>query len=455
MHRGLLCCTCSASKRSLEYLLSKARDILRDDLVQRIVKNSGIIISGNTIASVLNMVSFTIAANQLGPEVLAILVLAQTYALIVNDIFNVQTWESMVKFGSAKGSNDDLGNTIKTNLVLDGVSAMIAFVFALVLAAPVSSLLGWDSAYLNVILVYSLSIIVNLTSFTIGIPRLFGRFLAIAKINVTVAALKLAAIFIVMKFWNTLLSYVYIFLCAEILVNLLLIIYSVLLVNREIGNRWWKGRMSLDMEQLRFIWWTNLRTVIRIPVRHFDMIVISSVMSMTSVGIYKVYKEIAGMINRIGEPVNQAIFPEFTNLIGKRDLVKAKNITRKTTMMLTGLGIVITLIMLGVSEYLVGTFFGKDYTSQISVLYLMLFLYGISFAIVPVNSLFIAAGFAKYSFLLVLFTNTVYLIVAYSCGLVMGIYGIVLAYAVQMGLNQGLKVLLLRKYSNEWGTVVR
>ena len=67
----------------------------------------------------------------------------------------------------------------------------------------------------------------------------------------------------------------------------------------------------------------------------------------------------------------------------------------------------------------------------------------------------LAAGFAKYSFLLVLFTNTMYLATLYGAGIVIGIYGIAMAYGVQLFLNKGLKIYFLKKYSHDWGGKIR
>ena len=173
------------------------------------------------------------------------------------------------------------------------------------------------------------------------------------------------------------------------------------------------------------------------------------------VGIYKVYKEIAGLISRIGEPVNQSIYPEFTKLIGNNDIKKAVSITKTTILLLLGVGATMTLSLLLMSKFLVGTVFGVEYLTQINALYVMLILFGISFVTVPINSLFIAAGFAKFNFYIVLFTNTMYLFTAFYFGKFIGIYGVILAYALQMILNKALKIYLLNKCSNDWSNTIR
>ncbi len=428
---------------------------LKDDLLLRVLKNAGIVLFGNSTASVINIVSFAIMARALGPDTLALLVLAQTYALIINDIFNIQTWESMVKFGSYDTGDVRTADVIKTNFTLDFVSAVAAFVFALLLARPVVHLLNWDPSLVRVVSLYSLSILFRITTFTIGIPRLFDKFSAIAKIQVATAILKVLAVSYAMYSSKSFIYYLSIYLCIDILTNLLLISFSTRLLKDKLGRKWWRHRMKIDKNQIRFIWWTNLRTIIRIPVQHFDMIVISSVMTLKMVGIYKVYKEIAGFLKRIQDPINQAIFPEFTRLLAGKETKRTASMAKKSMMFLSGLSIALLLLLLLTSKMIVGKFFGAEYLEYMEALYLMLILYLVSFITVPVNSLFIASGFAKSSFMILLFTNTIYLATAFAGGMTLGIYGIIMAYAVQLFFNRGLKIYLLIKYSDDWGNVIR
>ena len=422
-----------------------------DSILNKIIKNSSIILFGNSAASLINLISFTIIARQLGPKILGMLVLAQTYVMVVNDIFNIQTWEAMIKFGSS----DENKSIIKTNIYLDCISAVVAFSFALALLKPVVKIFEWDSNYITVYSIYCFSILFKITTLTIGIPRLFDKFLSIAKINVIVALIKLGSILYVKYYVNIIAAYIYIYIFADIVINLSLITYSLYLLNDSYGNTWWKEKIKLDKNQIKFIWWTNLRTITRIPVRYFDILVISSAMSLKMVGIYKVYKEIAGMINRIGEPINQAIYPEFTRLIGDRYNAHVVSVIKKVISILFCVATAATLFLLLSSKIILIKFFGVEYLEHVGALYLMLIFFGFSFITVPINSLFIAAGFAKYSFYIILLTNILYLLSAFYLGAIFGIYGVISAYAIQMIINKGLKIYFLNKHYSTWSTIIR
>ena len=435
--------------------LTTVKKILGNNYIKRIAKNSGIILGGSSASSAINLISFTLMAKQLGPELLAILVISQTYSLILNDVFNVQTWESMVKFGAANLTKEKMVHIAKTNIILDVISALLAFIFALICIKPSSIMLQWDPQTVKMVQVYTFSILFNITTFTIGIPRLFNKFFHIAKIQIVVSLLKFVLV-LAGFFYDFSISYfLQIYLLSEIMTNLALIIYSNKLLVKNYGTDWWRSKLIFDRDQLRFVWWTNLRTIIRIPVRHFDVIVINAVMSVKTLGIYKVYKEIAGSINRIGDPINQAVFPEFAKLLGSKQTDTTEDVTKKTMILMCIAGTCIVVPLIVLAKPILSTFFGAEYLEHINALYLMLVLFGMGFITVPINSLFIAAGFAKYSFMLLLFTNSVYLLVAFYFGQLLGLYGIIIAFASQLFLNQGLKIYYLQKYSANWGEITK
>lgn len=387
-------------------------------------------------------------ANAIGPELLAHFALAQIYVGIINSIFNVQTWESMIKFGAQDSNTENfLASTIKTNFIIDLVSALIALAFAIMLLPVTASLLKWPPELIELAYLYSLTIPFTLTTLTIGIPRLFNKFFDIAKIQFSIAALRLLAVFYISQIDGNTKQYISIYIAGEILLNLCLIFLSTVLIRKKDDLHFLKAKITINRDQIKFLWWTNLRTIVRIPVRHLDMIIISQVMSMNTVGVYKVYKEIASIIDRLGVPVNQALYPEYAKLLGKEKSDDSINITKKIILLLSLISILTLGFFLVFSELIVGKLFGVEYLTLITALYFLVVLTCINLALTPINSLFIAAGFAKYGFYIVLANNILYLAAALIGGTYLGIYGIILAFAAQMTFNQGAKILMMKKFS--------
>lgn len=427
-----------------------------NSVVKKIIKNASIILTGNIAASGLGLISFTLMARSLGPEFLSYFVLSQVYVGVLNSVFNVQTWESMIKFGTKDENKNNIKDIVKTNVTLDILGASIAFIFAITLLDQIAKQLDWDDTLVEVAFLYSFTIPFLLTTLTIGIPRLYNKFAIIAKIQFMLAIFKLSLISLFSFKGGTPKDFVMVYIASDILINLFIIFYSTRLIRKKNGAKWWrKAKLKITREQIKFIWWTNLKTIVRIPVRQLDVVIISIVMTMEVVGIYKVYKEIVAVIGRLGDPINQAIYPEYAKLLGKRKSTETVSVTRHIMLFLLIISLCIMLVLIAGSEYIVATFFGEQYLSMINALYILIVLGSINLFLTPINSLFLASGFAKYGFYLVLFTNIIYLSVAIIAGQRYGIYGIILAFFLQMILNQGLKIVLMKKYSSGWSDVIR
>ena len=246
---------------------------------------------------------------------------------------------------------------------------------------------------------YSFIIPFTLTTFTIGVPRLFDKFAAIAKIQFAMAAVKLISISIISylggEFWAFTATYIII----DILINISLTGYSLFLLKREKILNWKMTKVHLNREQIKFLWWTNLRTIVRIPVRQLDILIVNQVMSMNSVGIYKVYKEIVGIVGRLGEPINQAIYPEYARLLGKGKTLDTVSVTKSIMQILFAVAIIMLIVFLIASELLIETLFGADYLALITVFYLLVALNCISLFLTPINSLFYRSRICEIQFL--------------------------------------------------------
>ena len=419
------------------------------------MKTSGIVLLGDAGSSILNFVTFAIVVKILGVNLLALFVLAQTYAMIFSAIFNMQTWESTVKFGHPGSSERSLEGVVKISFVMDVISALIGLFAAVLLVKPVVEFFKWDPLIINPTLLYSLIILFNLTTFKIGIPRLFDKFSVVAKILVCTSLLKLILVLVALFTGQSLMTCVAIYMFIEVLNSGILIIYSLYLLKSHGHSQWLKYRIKRDPEQLWFIWWTNLRSIMRVPVRYLDMVVISMMMPLETVGIYKVYKEVSSILGRVGDPINQVIYPEYSRLIGRNDTTAATSLAKKTSLILLGVSSLLSLFLILISNYFVGKVYGAEFLPLINALYVLIVVMGVSIFTLPVNALFVAAGFVKLGFYIVVFTNTLYIFVAYVFGKQFGLYGIILAFALQMVFNQGLKVIFLKKYRTGWRDTIR
>jgi O-antigen/teichoic acid export membrane protein len=434
---------------------SRTLAMRHDQHVGKIIRTSGVILTGNLASAALGIVSFAIVARSLGAEMLGYFALAQAYVLIINDLLNVQTWESLIKFGAQKENGHDLGRIVKTNILIEICSALLAFTIAFTMIGEIGRILGWDRTLIDLARIYSFIIPVTLTTLTIGVPRLYDKFAIIAKIQFASAIVKLLLVLIVHHRGGGVRHFLLVYLAADVLTAVSLNVYSLTLMHRRGAVDWLRTRVGLTRNEVRFLWWTNLRTIVRIPVRQLDLLIMNQFLTMHVVGVYKTYKELVGVIGRLADPLNQALYPEYAKLIGGDKVEDSLTVTRKLNRILLSVSIAVLAGYLVTSNFVISRFFGQEYLAYMPAFYLLVLLNCINLYLMPLNSLFIAAGFARFSFFIVLGNNFLYLAVALVGSAYLGIYGLVLAFALQMIFNQGLKIYFLKKHSTGWSTVIR
>ena len=72
-------------------MLSFFKNTFASGTFKRLFKNTGVLISGDTVSAVLGVLTFAITARALGTEKLGMLVLIDAYVRIVDKLVNFQS----------------------------------------------------------------------------------------------------------------------------------------------------------------------------------------------------------------------------------------------------------------------------------------------------------------------------------------------------------------------------
>ena len=113
---------------------------LRDEILRRLLRNAGLLLFGQTTASVLNLIAVAVTARALGPEGFGLLATIQAYAMVWDRLANFQSFEVLIKFGAEllhQVRIDSFKSLVKFTLILDGSSAVAgALLAALIREGP-------------------------------------------------------------------------------------------------------------------------------------------------------------------------------------------------------------------------------------------------------------------------------------------------------------------------------
>ena len=143
-------------------------------------------------------------------------------------------------------------------------------------------------------------------------------------------------------------------------------------------------------------------------------------------------------------PIYQAIFPQFSKLTASDKLDVAYKAVKRIQKFVVKYIMPFFIIIGLTSYYWLDIVFGSLYREYWYVLLAYIIIHTISISFTTIHPLFISMGKVKEEFMYVLITNLAYFIVALILVKYLGMFGIVISYAVQ-----SFSIILMKKIKIE------
>ncbi len=79
--------------------------------------------------------------------------------------------------------------------------------------------------------------------------------------------------------------------------------------------------VRLNSGLLSFLWTTNIHSSIKLAVKEIDVLVLGTMLDASAAGLFRVVKQIAGVLGRLVGPLQQAVYPQLAEVVHRRDMV--------------------------------------------------------------------------------------------------------------------------------------
>jgi O-antigen/teichoic acid export membrane protein len=411
--------------------------VKNNNVFRRLIKNAGILLSGDFIASIISLVSMALTARVLGPEGFGIIALIQAYITIVDRLVNFQSWQAIIKYGSdalANNEEDSIKGLIKFGLVLDITTALLGAIIAAGAVQIVGPYMGWGYETINYAIVYSFVILFNIEGTPTAILRLYDQFSQFSYVRVIQAVYKFLGVVIAFYFSAGLFEFVVIWISAQLLGYLLLLLFAYFeLVKRGLTGFYYASIKSILKkydEMWGYVWTTNLHGTVRMASLRLDTLIVGSVLGNAAAGYLKVAKQFAGILSKFTGPLYKSIYPELTKLWSNKEYADFKRLILISGL-LAGFGaILIWVSFLIFGKYILILTVGKSYIESYSVLILYMFAINLSIFTFPLTPGMLAMGYPRYSFYAILGSTLFYFAILYPCLLQFGVKGVGIGYIV-------------------------
>lgn len=429
------------------------RYLLNDDIFTNLMKDIGVLLSGDAVASIINFVNIAILVRVLGLELYGNFVIIQTYSLTIDKLLNFQSWQGVIKFGSEAISNnrkDLVKKYVKIGFITDISTAILGTLVAVFAVGITSQFLNLDPHIIPIAQLYSINILFNVIGTPTGILRLFNKFSVFSYQKVFVALLRLIIAIIAFILNINFIILILLTLIVEIIGHFILIYFSLKVLKVNGYGKWWKQKSWVDKEFTEFIFFSNITSGIDIPVKQLDVFIVQAVLTTELVGVYKVLKQIVSIFSKLLDPIYQAIFPPLANLCASKQYKEARKIIYKIGFIMFMVGSFVTILASLTSNFWLPMFFGEGLAAFGFALTIYLFIKVLSNTFVGLHPYFIAIGNIKLNVLVLLISNASYLLIAWNLGKEIGLLGIIVAYGAQSMIGVVLKIIILL-HQNKYG----
>jgi O-antigen/teichoic acid export membrane protein len=405
--------------------------------INKVIKNAGILLSGNMGANVLGLLSTAIFTHSQGPIIFGYYVLFLTFIEIIDKIFNFQTWQAFIKFATdfqVKNEHYNVIMLLKYSFLVDLVSLILATTVVLSLSSLAIAAFSIPSEYHTLLLLMSLTILFKTTEISTGIFRLFDRFKIQAKIAVYSSAIKFVMFGIIALVAPDFEVFVYATVLAQFITMLMKYFYAKSVLNENNITILEVLKVKVNMPLLKeakifsFIVYNNFDVAVRMVSRQLDTVILGKLYGAEIVGIYKIAKEVANLIAKLTDPVYQAIYPEFAKMLAIGKKLEAKEMAIKISVYAGGAGLIFYVFFVLLGEWAIGLAFGREFLGAYMVTMVYFIAIFVSIVTLPLYPMQHAFGFAKKAFLNQIHTTLLYIPVLYFMTFYFEMIGASIAY---------------------------
>lgn len=325
---------------------------MNHSLLKDLLRNAGHLLSSNIAASLIGLLTNVLVATSLGAAEYGRLAVIVVGSAVIGRIVTFQSWQAIIYFGASLiqiGKIEELRVLSAALLWLELAAAAVGAMAGAFVLHYFGGLAKWDPHVTLLAQVYLITLVGTVTGWASGLLRLLDRFKAIARYTLMSSLLKLCLTVLVLWLSPSLESIVASWILSSILQQLLFA-YGVARVE-SIQCLLPPGRMSLSTLKAYvprfkgFLLRSNLDGLLRV-VRELDILILSYVISLNTLGAYRLARQLGGALGKLSDPFFQSLYPMLSALRSKGDSEHSKALVGRSSTLVGGAMLSLGLVFL-------------------------------------------------------------------------------------------------------------
>ena len=373
--------------------------VATDDVWRRLFRNLAYLGSANAIVAFASIITLAMVARALGPFALGILALIEAYVRSVDQLVRIEPWQGVIRYGTSALEGDrrkDFEQLVKFSTLCDIVGGIVAALVAIGVAKFAANWLNFDGEQLSMVIWFSATLALGLSSTPTAILRLFDKFDVLAKISVATALGRLVLTFVAWQAGSSLWTFVVLLMAYQVVEQTLPLVFAWRELYRRGHRGIWRqplrGVVASHPRIIQFIINANVNVVARTSVQRFDILIVGALLGPSAAGLYHLARRVGLVALRVGRPLQQAVYPDIARLWARGQVQRFRKVVLRVNVTLAaaaGLGLAAVAFFM---EDLVRLVFGEAFATAAPLMIVQVFAVTIFLGGITLNPALLSMG---------------------------------------------------------------
>lgn len=366
-----------------------------DSAMRSIVRNTSFLGLSKGTAALATLAVLALAARDLGPTGVGLLLLIHSYAMAASSLTHFQSWQVIVRFGSrplVEGNSQPFRQAVSFALGLDILTGFGGMLLAMALLPLLAGWFGIPPELRNAAMLYCLLIPTMASGAAIGVLRALDRFDLISFQSPIDAFTRLALVAVAFFLDLPVVAYLAIWAFTDFLGDLYLWFVAIRELRRRDllhGIRPTLHSHSLD-GGWRFALTVNLTASVNSSWGSVGRLLIGGLLSPAATGLYRVATSLIDAVQGPIDLLGKAVHPELMRL----DPLTARpwKLMLRVMVLATGVALLAWVLIQLFGEELLTLLFGAEYRPAAPLLAVLIALPVIATISFPMPAMFYSLG---------------------------------------------------------------
>lgn len=354
--------------------------ILENELLRRILKNAGYLLSATGLSAGMSVFQSILAGRLLGPANFGIMGAITQFTSVTNRFASFRMNELVVRYVGSyneEGDHQRAAAVFKMAAFLEFGGSMLAIALIWWLAPLGAQFFARDASLAPWFQIYGCIVFANIIfESASGILQIFDRFRVMAIATVTQSALTLILIVIIFLIQGDLMMVILAYMVGKITYSLSISIMALIEARKVWGAGWWRTPISVLQTERRslltFAFSTNLSSTISLVAKDSEVLWVSAFLGPTQAGYYKTAMAITNLLQLPVSPLPKATFPELAREIARRNWDNVRYVLRQGSRLAALYSVPVTLGLVIFGKWVLSITYGPEYLPAYPALVILL-----------------------------------------------------------------------------------